>query len=57
MGGVVILLSQELGSEECIQKFHYNNVHHVTEGDKVIWLFLQAAALLGQQTLMSAIRK
>jgi hypothetical protein len=47
MGGVVILLSQELGSEECIQKFHYNNVHHVTEGDKVIWLFLQDAALLG----------
>jgi hypothetical protein len=47
MGGFVILLSQEHGSEECIHKFHYNNVHHVTEGDKVIWLFLQDAALLG----------
>jgi hypothetical protein len=45
----LLLLSQELGSEEWIQKFHYNNVHHVPEGDKVIWLFCKQLPFWGSK--------
>jgi hypothetical protein len=39
-GGCQLLLpSQELCSEEWKHKFHHNNVHHVMEGNKVIWHF------------------
>lgn len=58
----LLLFSQALGSEEWIKKvqsikFHDNNHHHVTEGNKASWHFLQAVAPKVQQILMSVIWK